>query len=77
MGVGAAPPGHDVGDVGDARAEDERQPGGLDRLDVGLGQHPRIRDHHDVSEAVSGHERGEIVGSMVLVSAIDTTNSIF
>ena len=31
-------------------------PGGLDRLLVRLGDHPRVRDDRDVRQAVGGHE---------------------
>jgi hypothetical protein len=52
-----APPGADgVGDVGDLHAEDERQPGGLDRFLVRFGDHARVRDDGDVGQVVGGHE---------------------
>jgi hypothetical protein len=47
----------DVGDVTDPVAQDEPQPGGLDRLLVRLGQHPGVGDDRDVGEPVRGHER--------------------
>jgi hypothetical protein len=37
-----------VGDVGDLYAEDERQPGGLDGLLVGVGDHARVGDDGDI-----------------------------
>jgi len=45
-----------AGDIGDPRAENEREPGGLDRLPVRLGDHARVRDYGDVRELVGGHE---------------------
>jgi len=45
--------------VGDPCAQDERQPGVLDRLLVGVGDHPRVRDHGDIGELVGGHERDD------------------
>lgn len=52
------PPGRDhVGDVGDAGAEDERQPGGLDRRAVRLRDHAGVGDDGDVTQPVGGHER--------------------
>ncbi len=41
-------------DAGDAHAQDERQPGGLDRLLVGLGDHARVRNHSDVEQLAGG-----------------------
>jgi site-specific DNA recombinase len=55
-GVLAPPLANDVGDVGDLHAQDERQPGGLDRLLVGLGDHAGVRDDGDVGQPVGGHE---------------------
>jgi hypothetical protein len=44
------------GDLGDALAEDERQPGRLDLFLVRLAHHARVGDHGDVGELVGGHE---------------------
>src|SRR5690348_5422107 len=52
-----APPGDLVGDVGDLHPEDKRQPLGLDRLLVRLGDHARIGHDGHVRELVGGHER--------------------
>jgi len=56
-GVLAAPLLHDVGDVRDPHAEDERQARGLDGLLVRLAHHPGIGHDGDVRQAVRGHER--------------------
>jgi len=53
----APPLRHHVGDLGDAQAEDERQPGRFDLLLVGLRHHPRVRHDRDVGQLVGGHER--------------------
>jgi hypothetical protein len=45
----------DVGNVRDLHAEDERQPGGLDRLLLRPGDHARVRDHGDIGQPVSRH----------------------
>ena len=52
----APPLVHDVGDVGDLHAEDERQARGLDGLHVRVGDHARVRDDGDVGQLVGGHE---------------------
>jgi hypothetical protein len=41
----------------DPGAQDERQPGSLDRHLIGLGDHSRIGHHSDLSQPVGGHER--------------------
>jgi hypothetical protein len=48
---------HDIGDVRDLPAEDERQARGLDLFLVGLAHHPGVGDDRHVRQAVSGHER--------------------
>jgi site-specific DNA recombinase len=62
-GVLAAPLGDRIGDVGDAGAQDEGQPGVLDRVLVGLGDHPGVRDHGDIGQLAGGHERGDHRGA--------------
>ena len=56
-GVLAAPLVDLVGDVRDLRAEDERQPGRLDRVLVAVGDHAGVGDDGDVGQPVRGHER--------------------
>jgi hypothetical protein len=51
------PLGDHIGNVGDALAEDERQPGRLDLFLVRLAHHPRISHDRDVGQLMSGHER--------------------
>jgi hypothetical protein len=54
----ALPLADNVGDIGDAHAEDERQPSNLDRLLVGLGDHARVGHDRDIiRQLVGGHER--------------------
>jgi hypothetical protein len=48
----ATPLGHDVGNVGDAGPEDERQAGFLDRLLVGRGDHAGISHDRHVRQPV-------------------------
>jgi hypothetical protein len=59
VGMLAPPLLHDVGDVGDLRAEDERQSDRLDGLLVGRGDHAGVGDDGDVGELVGGHERAD------------------
>jgi hypothetical protein len=58
-GMVAPPPLHHVRHVRDLRAEDERQPGSLDRLLVRLRHHPRMRHDRHVGELERSHERGD------------------
>ena len=51
-----APLAHHIGQIRDAGAEDERQPGGLQRDLVGLGDHPGIGDDGDIGQLVGGLE---------------------
>jgi len=55
-GVVAVPLGDHVGHLGDALAEDERQPGRFYLDLVGLAHHPRIGHDRDVGQLVGGHE---------------------
>lgn len=64
--VGCAPLLHHVRHFGDQRGEDERQSGVVDRVLVGIRDHPRVSDDGDSGELVDGHE-GLMTGSMVLV----------
>ena len=59
IGMLLAPHLHDVRDVRDARAEDERQPGGLDGPLVAIRDHPRVRHDRDILKLVGFHERGD------------------
>jgi hypothetical protein len=51
------PLAHLVGDVGDPGADDEPQPGILQLLEVGLGQHAGVGDHGHLRQAVRRGER--------------------
>jgi len=57
--VGFAPVRHDVGNLRDLGAEDEREPGLLDRFLVRVRDHPGVGDDRDVSQLMGGHERGD------------------
>jgi hypothetical protein len=48
---------HDIGQIRDSRAEDVGQPSGGQGDLVGLGDHPGIGHHGDISELVGGLER--------------------
>jgi len=68
---GISSPGCSRRHVRDARPEDERQAGVLDRLLVGRGDHAGVRDHGHVGELVSLHEGlddGEHRGRLRLVA---------
>jgi hypothetical protein len=54
--VPLAPVGHGIGHVGDAGAEDERQPDGLDRFLVGGRDHTRVGDDRHVGQPMGFHE---------------------
>jgi hypothetical protein len=42
-----------------SRGSDASRSGGLDRLLVGIGNHPGIGHDRDLSQLVGGHERGD------------------
>ncbi len=56
-GVLALPLLHHIGHLGDLHAEDERQPGVLNRLLVRVGDHAGVRDDGDIGQLVGFHER--------------------
>jgi hypothetical protein len=57
VGVVLAPCANHVRDLGDLRADDEREPGCLDGFLVRLRHHSGVGHHRDVGELVGGHER--------------------